>query len=140
VALIFDTGPLYAALDRSDSAHAISSGLLIRANQPFIVPAPVLVEVDWLLQRNGLLDVSIRLQDDIVAGLFRVEDLKLQDYVRISAILTQYSDTPIGFVDAAVPAIVERLGETRLATLDRRHFGLLRPSHVNALTLIPEPP
>jgi uncharacterized protein len=43
----------------------------------------------------------------------------------------------VGFVDAAVPAIVERLGEPKLATLDRRHFSIMRPRHVDALELLP---
>jgi hypothetical protein len=36
-----------------------------------------------------------------------------------------------------VLAVVERLGEPRLATLDRRHFGLLRPRHRDSLELLP---
>jgi hypothetical protein len=40
-------------------------------------------------------------------------------------------------VDAAVLAIVERLDEPRLATLDHRHFGLLRPRHRDSLELLP---
>ena len=50
----------------------------------------------------------------------------------------RYADADIGFVDAAVLALVERLKEPKLATLDRRHFGLLRPRHVDALRLLPE--
>jgi len=50
----------------------------------------------------------------------------------------RYADADIGFVDAAVLAIVERLDEPKLATLDRRHFGSLRPRHRDALTLLPE--
>lgn len=46
-------------------------------------------------------------------------------------------DTDIGFVDAAVLAVVERLGEPKLATLDHRHFRSLRPRHVKALRLLP---
>jgi hypothetical protein len=33
--------------------------------------------------------------------------------------------------------VVERLGESRVATLDHRHFGMMRPRHVDALTLLP---
>ena len=40
-------------------------------------------------------------------------------------------------MDAAVLAIVERLNEPKLATLDRRHFGMMRPRHVAGLTLLP---
>ncbi len=44
---------------------------------------------------------------------------------------------PHGVVDASVLALVERLGEGKLATLYRRHFGMLRPAHVEALQLLP---
>jgi hypothetical protein len=37
-----------------------------------------------------------------------------------------------GAVDASVLALVERLRERRLATLDHRHFAILRPVHVEA--------
>ena len=43
----------------------------------------------------------------------------------------------IGFVDAAVFALVERFGESKVATLDRRHFGLLRPRHREWIDLLP---
>jgi len=50
----------------------------------------------------------------------------------------RYADADVGFVDAAVLSIVERLDEPKLVTLDRRHFGFLRPRHVDALRLLPE--
>jgi uncharacterized protein len=34
-------------------------------------------------------------------------------------------------------AVAERLKLTDVATLDRRHFTVVRPKHVNALTLLP---
>jgi len=48
-----------------------------------------------------------------------------------------YADQDLGFVDAAVWAVVERLREPRVATLDRRHFSVLRPRRVDALELLP---
>jgi hypothetical protein len=36
-----------------------------------------------------------------------------------------------------VLAAVERLGEPKLATLDHRHFSVMRPRHVEALELLP---
>lgn len=47
----------------------------------------------------------------------------------------RYADADIGFVDAAVLSVVERLNEPKLATLDRRHFSMLCPRHVDALEL-----
>ena len=62
---------------------------------------------------------------------------EFEDYARITEIMEAYADRDVGFVDASVLAVVERLGETKLATLDRRHFSILRPSHVDALELLP---
>jgi predicted nucleic acid-binding protein len=48
-----------------------------------------------------------------------------------------YLDLPLGIVDAAVITIAERLQLTEIATLDQRHFGVVRPSHTRAFTLLP---
>jgi uncharacterized protein len=64
-------------------------------------------------------------------------DLIRADYVRIRELLTRYADLKLGFVDAAVVAIVERLNERKLATLDRRHFTTIRPKHTDAIELLP---
>jgi predicted nucleic acid-binding protein len=138
VALILDTGPLYASLDRDDADHAASRHMIDVASEPLVIPAPVLVEVDYWIHERLHAGVLVALLDDIVAGAYRVEDLTSDDYARIRDLCDRYADSDIGFVDAAVLAVTERLGEAKLATLDRRHFGLLRPRHVEALTLLPE--
>ncbi|MBK9612864.1 hypothetical protein [Candidatus Amarobacter glycogenicus] len=61
----------------------------------------------------------------------------LPDYRRVREVCDRYADSDIGFVDAAVIAVVERLNEPKVATLDRRHFGTVRPRHVDALVLLP---
>jgi predicted nucleic acid-binding protein len=49
----------------------------------------------------------------------------------------KYADLPLGGTDASVVALAERLHETELATLDHRHFKVVRPNHVAAFTLRP---
>jgi hypothetical protein len=138
VALILDTGPLYASLDRDDADHQDSRRLVVETHELLVVPAPVLVEVDYWIHRRLPPGIMVALLDDISAGAFLVEELQPQDYRRIREICDRYADADIGFVDAAVLAVVERLNEPKLATLDRRHFGMLRPRHVDALILLPE--
>jgi uncharacterized protein len=137
VALILDTGPVYAALDRDDAAYRSCRRLVEDATEPLVIPAPVLVEVDYWIGQRLHPGILVALLDDIDAGAYRIEDLQVEDYRRVRELCDQYSDSDIGFVDAAVLAIVERLREPKLATLDRRHFGLLRPRHVRALELLP---
>lgn len=102
-----------------------------------MIPAPVLVEVDYWIHTRLHAGVLVALMDDITAGAYRVEALQPDDYRRIREIVDRYADADIGFVDAAVLSVVERLRESKLATLDLRHFHLLRPRHVDALDLLP---
>lgn len=137
MALILDTGPLYASLDRSDDDHLASRRLIESADEPLVIPAPVLVEVDYWIHARLHPGVLVALLDDIDAGAYRIEDLEATDYRRVRALCDRYADADIGFVDASVIAIAERLNEPKVATLDRRHFGLIRPLHVEALRLLP---
>jgi predicted nucleic acid-binding protein len=137
VALICDTGPLYAAMDRADADHEVCAQLLARSGEQLLVPAPVVVELDWLAgNRLGPEPFSLFLAD-LAAGPIAVIDLVRADYVRVRELLARYADLKLGFVDAAIVAVVERLGERKLATLDHRHFSTIRPRHTEALELLP---
>ncbi|MBI4289828.1 MAG: PIN domain-containing protein [Chloroflexi bacterium] len=138
MALVLDTGPLYATLDRTDAQYRRCLDLLQDTVEPLVIPAPVLIEVDWLVHTRLHAGVFLALLDDILAGAYRVEELHPEDYGRIRELINRYADADVGFVDAAVFALVERLNEPKLATLDHRHFAILRPRHVDALRLLPE--
>ncbi|MBI3927919.1 MAG: PIN domain-containing protein [Armatimonadetes bacterium] len=138
MALILDTGPLYACLDRSDADHGACRALIETSGERLVIPAPVLVEVDYWIHTRLHPGVLVALLDDILTGAYEIEELQHEDYHRIRQLCDRYADSDIGFVDAAVMAVVERLAEPKLATLDHRHFGLLRPRHVDSLTLLPE--
>lgn len=140
MALILDTGPLYASLDRDDADHVACRRLIEGSTEELIVPAPVLVEVDYWINARMHVGVLLALLDDIAAGAYRVEDPTVADYRRVRELCDRYAEADIGFVDACVLALVERLGEDKVATLDRRHFHTLRPRHLDALRLLPEGP
>ncbi len=136
MALVIDTGPLLASLDRDDEHHRACADLL-RGSRDRIIPAPTLVELDYWCSRKGLELSFDELLRDLRRGAYAVEDLLPEDRERILELRAHYRDLRVGFVDAAVLAIVERLGERKLATLDRRHFAAMRPRHVAALELLP---
>ena len=52
-------------------------------------------------------------------------------------LVAQYGSLPLGTTDASVVAVAERLKVTEVATLDWRHFNVVRPAHTSALTLLP---
>lgn len=98
----------------------------------------MLVEVDYWIHLRLHAGVLVALLDDIIAGAYQVEAIRPEDHRRIRELCDRYADSDVGFVDAAVLAVVERLDEPKLATLDHRHFGLLRPRHVDSLRLLPD--
>ncbi len=102
-----------------------------------IVPAPVLVEFDYMASRELGYGAMGMMLEEVHRGVYEIADLTAADYQRVGQILATYSDLRVGFVDAAVLAIVERLRESKLATLDHRHFSVMRPRHVDALELLP---
>lgn len=136
MALVIDSGVLYAILDSSDRDHEACTELLTEVREQRVVPAPVLTEVDWLCGDSPGTRFPVVL-DQIKSGAIEVEDLIEPDYDRITELLHTYADLRVGFVDAAVLAVVERLREPKLATLDHRHFSVMRPRHVDALELLP---
>ena len=70
--------------------------------------------------------------------IFSTVELTADDYRRAAELVLTYEDLPLGTTDATVVAVCRRLGLSEVATLDRRHFTVVRPRHVETLTLLPE--
>jgi uncharacterized protein len=136
VTLILDTGPIVAALNQEDPDHQRCADLLAGA-QDLLVPSPILVEVDyWLVKLGG-----VKVWDDFVAdinrGAYRVAHPTDADLTRAAELEHAYEDLDLGLVDACTIALCERLGENTLATLDQRHFSVVRPRHCTHFTILP---
>jgi predicted nucleic acid-binding protein len=138
MALVIDTGPLLAALDAADPDHSRCARLLSEAQEDLVVPMLVLAELDyWCHKRLGV-DAWIVFLEDLLAGTYRLEIATGTDLNRCRELQLEYAEHSLGIVDASVLALVERLGEEQLATLDHRHFAMLRPAHAEALRLLPQ--
>ena len=68
---------------------------------------------------------------------FDVEGPAPEDFDRIAELVETYADFPLGGTDASVIALAERTGAELVVTLDRRHFGAVKPRHPEALELLP---
>jgi hypothetical protein len=67
----------------------------------------------------------------------RSEDILREDPGQSAELVESCADLPLGTVDASVIALTERLALPAVATLDHRHFTVVRPRHISALTLLP---
>jgi predicted nucleic acid-binding protein len=90
------------AIDQRDQEHQRCAELLANAREPRVIPAPVLVELDYLLTRSFGPDPMTRVLADVKAGAFSIEPLIVEDYDRVTELMATYADQQIGFVDASV--------------------------------------
>lgn len=135
--MLVDAGPLYAYVDADDAHHEACLDLLEAHPGPLVVPILVVTEVEYLLATRLGVEPEIRFLGDLAGGAFAIDHVPAGDWLRMAELVATHRDLPLGTVDASVVAAAERLGIEHVATLDRRHFGVVRPGHVPAFTLVP---
>lgn len=135
MAVLVDTGTLYALLDRDDPHHAAARRLFEHEQGPFLVPAVILPEVCYLAHKYLGPAVEIGFLDGLLKGEFPLEWGGPEDLRRGVEILRARPE--FGMVDAVVMAVAERLRIRQIATLDHRHFGHFKPKHCAAFELLP---
>ncbi len=135
--ILVDTGPLVAAANRKDTHHTASVAALAAARPPRLVPGLVIAEVSYLLARDANPTVEAEFLRSFATGFLALADIIVADLDRSAELVEQYADLPLGATDACLVALTERLGIVELATLDRRHFSVVRPRHIARLDLIP---
>lgn len=135
--LIVDTGVLVASADRSDRQHERCAPLVASAGGQMRTTAMVIAEAAYLIERELGSHIERLLYDSIVAGDIIVDHLTLDDWTRTAELVARYDNLPLGGTDASLVALTERHQQTEIATLDHRHFTVVRPKHTDSLTLVP---
>jgi uncharacterized protein len=135
VIAVLDSGPLYAAVDRSDKNHRRAVEALNAPATRFLVPALVVAEVTYLIERR----LGSRVEAAFLAGLSELDVLSPvpDEWARIAELVEQYSNFPLGGTDASVIVLAERLATDRIVTFDVRHFSAVRPRHCSTFRLLP---
>ncbi|GAB08949.1 hypothetical protein GOARA_023_00010 [Gordonia araii NBRC 100433] len=137
--ILVDTGVLVALVNRRDVNHeACREWFLATPVADLAIPSPLIAEICYMIALRGgpgaehlfLLDLADSLYGQIV-------EVTEGDLRRMAELVRRYGDLPLGGADASVIAIAERLEVHEVATIDRRHFAVVRPEHVPRLTLLP---
>ncbi|MFE9724695.1 type II toxin-antitoxin system VapC family toxin [Streptomyces sp. NPDC005794] len=134
-ATVLDTGPLLAAFNSNDKHHERCVEFLTGLRGRKLLPSTVLAEVSRSLERWPRVEAAFI--EQVVQGTFELVQLTNDDLRRMSALIIQYADFPLGAVDASVIAVAERFRTDRVATIDRRHFTDVKPHHAGALHVLP---
>lgn len=134
---ILDTSFLFALTDRADRNHLRVLEIAQRTNESLVLPAVVLPEICYLISSRLGHYIMCRFVANLITESVPIVNLTPKDLVRAEELLDHYADSQIDFTDSAIVAIAERLTITRIYTLDRRDFSIIRPSHCDYFDLFP---
>ena len=136
--ILVDTGPLVAALVPTDVDHHRCVTFFDNYRGDLLISPYVAHEVSYLVER----DMGPKVESAFIRSLARGELIQMElipaDLGRIAELIDTYADFPLGAADASVIALAERFGLSEIATLDHRHFRVVRPRHVESFRLLPE--
>ncbi len=126
-----------ASLNSSEPEHQATIIVLESIRESIVLPVPAITEVAYLLARDIGNDAAADFISSLADTELILEAPLEEDYLRSAEILRQYGDADLDFVDALIAATAERLNITRLLTLDRRDFQLIRSRHCDGFELLP---
>jgi predicted nucleic acid-binding protein len=142
--LIVDTSAVLAQLRPRDWEARAAIAALRAEREPPVLPAPVAIELDYMLTQRGGANANDGLLRDLAAGRFTVPCLELADYRTIQALNQQYRDLDVGLTDLSIVVFAARFRTNRILTFDQRHFRTLRPIQGGSFNLVafdePVPP
>ena len=137
MAIFLDASAVLAAADRADLNHAAAVAWFKRADEPLLLGALALGDLDALLQRELGAPAALALVRSITTGAIRLVTPTESDLTRAAELLELTAEHRPRLADALMVAAAERLAVHRIATFDRRPIAVFRPRHAKAFDLEP---
>jgi predicted nucleic acid-binding protein len=137
MAVLLDSSAVLAAADQSDLNHRAALAWFGRNDEPLMIGALTLAELDLLLQRELGVRATFAFLKSIESGAVKVLAPTTADMVRAAELMRESIEDRPRLADAVLVATAERLGITRVAVFDRRPIAIFRPRHVRSLILEP---
>jgi uncharacterized protein len=134
---VVDTGFIVALALPSQPRHSDCAKVYNQIKTSIYLPQIVLGETAYLIEKYAGKRAFAKFIQSLPAQKYVVTPLENADLERAAAIYLQYHDTRLDFVDSSVIALAERLNISTILTLDQRDFSIVKPAHVEYLTLLP---
>ena len=114
-------------MDKSDKNHKLVKKFFQNNNNIYyILPSTTVPELCYLINTKLGLYFELKFLEEINQN-FNLEPISYTDILRIIEILKKYGSLNIGYVDASIVAIAERLKINKMLTLNRKHFEVIAP-------------
>jgi predicted nucleic acid-binding protein len=137
MAILLDPSAVIAAADAADLNHRAAVAWFERVDEPLLLGALGLAELDILLQRELGSDATAAVLASVLAGSIRLVPPTHEDLARAMELLNEAAEHRPRLADALLVATAERLSIRRVAAFDRRPLAVFRPRHVRSLEFEP---
>lgn len=135
--IIADTSGLLALFNRNEPEHTQVRELVGALDAPMVVSPYVVAEIDYLVATRLGVAAEMEVLKELSGGAYVLPGIGQEDLGRTTGVIEQYRDQDIGMTDASIVVLAERYASPTLLTLDRRHFGVLRPLQGGRFALLP---
>lgn len=135
--MLLDPSAVLAAADVADLNHRSAVAWFERADEPLLLGALGLAELDLLLQRELGVEATHAVLEALIAGSIRLVAPTQDDLARAAVLMTEAAEHRPRLADALLVATAERLGIRRVAAFDRRPLAVFRPRHLKSLDFEP---
>jgi hypothetical protein len=135
--VIVDTSALLAFFDRSEPDHEAVARVLVETDEILVVSPYVLAELDYLVASRLGVDIELAVLRELAGGAWELPALGAEELAAASMVIERFADQSIGLADAFNVILAARYRTRTIATLDRRHFEVLRPANGGRFTILP---
>lgn len=135
--MIVDTSALVAFFDGDDLAHEAVLPALLQGREPLVVSPYVVAELGCLVASRHGVDRELVVLRELASGAWDLPAMALDDLTKAREVVKKYRDQDIGVTDASPVVLAERYQTRTIATLDHRHFGVLRPPSGGRFSIVP---
>ena len=137
MAVLLDPSAVLAAADVADLNHRAAVTWFERVDEPLLLGALSLAELDVLLQRELGAAASQAVLESVIAGSIRLVTPAPEDLRRAAELMGEAAEHRPRLADALLVATAERLGIRRVAAFDRRPLAVFKPRHMKSLDFEP---
>jgi predicted nucleic acid-binding protein len=137
VAILLDPSAVVAAADTADLNHRAAVAWFAAADEPLLLGALGLAELDLLLQRELGAGATEAVLQALVTDAIRLLPPTREDLARAMVLMHDAAEHRPRLADALLVAAAERLGVRRVAAFDRRPLAVFRPRHARVLEFEP---
>jgi uncharacterized protein len=135
--IVADTSALLAFFNDKEPDHEAVRDAIDSQDERLLVSPFVVAELDHLLATRHGVDAELAVLGELAGGAYEIASIGADDLSTAARVVAKYRDQDIGVTDASLVVLASRHRTRTIMTLDRRHFGVVRPLDGGRFRLLP---